>query len=263
MNRLSWIFIGVSAVLVILISFFFLKPRITSAWQTYQNIKSAKQQLTDAAKEKEILSQLSQNDKLASVHDIAEGYIPESQDSGDLVIELTALAGQNNLQVSQFSLDSGASASSSSSNSSSANTSNDDTTPTSSTSSGSSSSTSSTSSGSSSASTQSSSNATEVKFSVSISGAFTDFENFLKGVETGNRLISISSINLSTDQTGMKAQLLGKAYWKKSSSLTSNLSNITISQKTIDKFLSLKTYGTPINLPTESGFGRTDPFANY
>jgi len=231
-NRLSWTFVSVTLAILLITGIFYLWPTISNTWQIYQKEKKAKIDLSDAAKKKDILDNLSKNDKLKNVYSIAANYIPENQDSGDLVIELTAIAGQSNLKVTQFSLDSAVVAKSNNDNTSAPKE-------------------------------KATSDAGEVKFSLKIEGSFADYKNFLKNTETGSRLISFTTMSLSQAEGSFSAQVSGKAYYKKASTLESTLANINIPQATIDRFISLKTYGTPINLPTETGFGREDPFAAY
>ncbi len=255
MNRLSWIFVGTTSVIIILALGFYFFPSAKSSWQTYRKYKDAKKELLDTSKKIEILNNLSQGDRLTTVYNIASGYIPQDQASGDLVIELTAIAAQSNLKVNQFSLDTAKTSSSSSSSSNSPDSSDTSKSSTS------------TSSDSSSSTTQKADSnltgATEMKFSITLTGGFSDFQGFLKGVETGSRLISFTTIALSGDKDSFKAQLSGKAYWKKAAKIDPTLANVDIPEKTINKFLGLKTYGNKIDLPTESGFGREDPFAGY
>ncbi len=247
MSRTSWIFVAATAVIIGVIGFLWLRPVVASSWKTYSDTQIAKKDLIEASKKKEVLENLAKNNQLASLYDIASKYIPESSNSGELVIELTAMAAQSNLSVDQVSLedkkDTGAQ---------------DETTPTTDNKTKTNETTSASSSN-----TSSSGNNNEVNFSLKVTGTFPDFLNFLKNTETSSRLISFTAMTLAQETDKFTAQLTGKAYWRKGSSLDKTLANIEISQDTINKFQNLKTYGTPINLPTESGFGRTDPFAGY
>ena len=112
--------------------------------------------------------------------------------------------------------------------------------------------------------------AKEVDFTMKLSGSYSDLVNFLRGVESSSRLISIENLAIQmntetgTQQTAaLSAQIKGMAYYKPEVSLEATLANITVDQETVDKFFNLKTFGSPINLPTESGFGRNNPFENY
>lgn len=242
MNRMSWIFIFASVVIIALISVFFIRPIATSSWQIWNQNKQAKQDLADAAKKKEILENLSKNNKLNTVYDIASNYIPKDQRSGDLVIELTAIAGQSNLKVEQLNIDSGTTSAKTTETDTSKSTPTSTSTPT---------------------ANASNSDIKEIKFSMKVSGTFSDFLNFLKGTETSSRLITITSMSLTQTQNLLSAQVAGITYWNTSVALEKTLANIEIPQAIIDKFTQLKTYGSPINLPTESGFGRANPFVEY
>lgn len=252
MNRLSYIFIGTTFAIIALVSFFIIKPLITTSYNLYRDNVKAKQDLTDVSKEKEILTNLKKDNNLQNVYNIANNYIPETEQSGDLVIEISAIANQSNLKVEQFSIDSPTSSKSSSNDSASS----DGTT----TKSSSNTTNSTTNSNTNNTDT---SKAKEVNFSTKISGTFTDFVNFLKAADKNSRLISFNSIILNQTDVSFTAQLKGKAYWKKTTTNEKTLANINITTQTINKFLGLKTYGSPINLPTESGFGRADPFAKF
>lgn len=245
MNRISWIFIGVSALIFIAIGFFFSRPNVTSAWQTYTQIQTAKNDLDAAAKKKEILTTLSKNNQLSNLYDIATKYIPESGDSSGLVIALSAMAGESNLKVDQLTFETAPPAGGAKA----------DTTDTTKTETPAATSTNTSDKSATTTGVQ------EIKFNMTVSGTFPDFLNFLKSVESSSRLITFSKMSFSQSDTTFQAQLSGTAYYKKGNSLETTLENIKISQDTINKFQNLKSYGTPINLPTESGFGRTDPFA--
>ncbi|AKM82070.1 TPA: hypothetical protein DD449_03150 [Candidatus Berkelbacteria bacterium] len=228
MNRLSWIFIGSTSLIVVLFSYFILKPMVNNSWQIHNEIKKTKTDLQDASKKKEVLTALSKNNQLDTLYGIASKYIPLSQNSSELVIEMSAVANQANLKVEQFSLDNSAPKAATT------------TTPT--------------------TSTSAVSGVTELKFSIKVSGNFSDFLTFLKNTETSSRLITFNSMQLATTDNVLSVQLIGSAYWQKDSNLDQTLTNVTVTQSTIDKFQNLKSYGTPINLPAESGFGRTNPF---
>lgn len=238
MNRTSWIILLCTVVICIGIGFFFSWPQTNSTWKVYSETKNAKKELTEISKKKDVLTNLSKNNQLTNLFNIASNYIPEIQKSGELVIELTAIAGQNNLKVEQVTLDTGETPSAA-----------DDATDTA------------TTDKTAAATPAADPNAiSEIKFSMKVSGGFNDFLNFLKTTETSSRLITISAMDLTQAETGFSAQIAGKTYYKKGTNLEQNLANVKISQETIDKFQNLKTYGTPINLPTESGFGRVNPF---
>lgn len=246
MNRLSWIFIGSTLIIILAVSFFIASPLAKSCYKAYKDKKQAKQELIDAGKKKDFLTSMSKSDKLTSIFNIASSYIPETQNSSDLVIGLTAIASGSNLSVQQLSMENSTSSTQSKTATQDTDSSKPATTPAPTT-----------------TPAKDADKASEVKFTIKLAGSFPDFENFLKGIETGSRLITITAMVLAQGQDSFTAQLTGKAYYKKGTVLEKTLANIEIPQETIDRFLSLKTYGTPINLPTESGFGRTDPFAEY
>ena len=247
MNRTSWLICGVTLAILAVLGLFYLWPVSKSSWQIYNQEKQAQKDLSDASKRKEVLTALSQNNQLTDLFAIASQYIPENANSSDLIIQLSAMASQNSLTVDQVSLEGQNQSSSTSQEQATTNQSSTANTNTS------------TAKGS-------ASNATaiqEVDFALKVSGSFGDFLNFLKSTETSSRLITIKAMNLTQANGTLTADLKGKAYWKKGTSLENNLANITISQETINKFQNLKSYGSPINLTTESGFGRPDPFAGF
>jgi len=239
MNKTSWIFVGVTFIICAGISFFFIRPAVSSSWTTYKETQTAKKDLENISKRKDILNELTKNTQLNTLYDTASTYIPEEANSGALIIELTAIANNAKMQVEQVSLESN-NASATPQEDSSANTQSQ--AP---------------------AASASGNNIQEVPFTMKLSGTFADFQKFLQNTETSSRLITISGMTLSQNDTAFTASITGKTYWKKGSTLESNLNNIQISQATIDLFKNLKTYGLPINLPSESGFGRTDPFATF
>jgi len=226
MNRISWIFISVTTVICLLIGFIITRPNATNAWKIYNDTQTAKNDLTQVSKKKEILTTLDNNSQLENLFNIASKYIPENDNSSALVIGLSALAGGSNLNVDQLTFENVVPATTDPKNTT--------TPPTGGT--------------------------KELTFSMTVSGTFPNFLNFLKNTETSSRLITFSKMGFSQTDTNFIAQLSGTAYWKKGNSLETTLDNIKISKETIDKFQNLKSYGTPINLPTESGFGRANPF---
>lgn len=237
-----------------MIAFFIIRPIVVSSWKIYQDDKNAKKELEDVSHKKAILEKLAGDENLATVYSIASKYYPEKQNTGDFVIELTAIANQSNLKVEQFSFDSGVSSPKS--------TTSDDTSTSTSTKSADSS-TSASSSSSNSSGSSSPSGGGEIKFSMKLNGSFLDFTKFLKGAETSSRLFTITSLNITQGESNVSLQISGKTYWNKAELGEITAANLNLSSQTISKFLSLKTYGTPINLPTESGFGRVNPFESF
>lgn len=242
----------ITLIVVAAICFFLIRPVTTSIWASWKGLQQARSDLTNLAEKKQILEALKNNPDLANVGGIALKYIPQESDSGELVVELAAIANNNNLKVEEMSME----------KSQETKTSEEVTTPT----------PKSTTSTQASPATSTTGGAKEVDFSMKLSGSFGDFLNFLRGVESTSRLISLESIALQMNttttgqqqpQAALSAQIKGVAYYKPDVSLEPILANINVSQETIDKFLNLKPFGSPINLPTESGFGRTNPFENY
>jgi len=240
MSRASWIIVSVTFALCAIIGFFWTRPVIMSDLSALEQTQKAKDELTAATQKKEALAQLKDNDQLAKLNAIAVKYIPEEANSSELVLELTGMANQNKLTVDSFSLTNQAAATPAAS---------DDPTATKT---------------AAPAKTTGPGGSQEVGFSMTVSGSFLDFLNFLKNSESSSRLVSLQTmgLNQSEGQGTVKftANLAGKAYYKKGSSLAADLANIQISTDTIAKFQNLKTFSTPINLPAEAGFGRTNPF---
>lgn len=204
-----------------------------SAWKIYKETQTAKSDLAQVSKKKEVLTALANNSQLGSLFDIASKYIPEGDNSSELVIGLSAMATESKLGVDQLTFDSIAPAPAKT-----------DTTTTPGTP----------------ATPDANAGTKELTFTMTVSGTFPDFLNFLKSTETSSRLITFTKMSFSQSDKSFLAQLSGTSYWKKGNTLETTLDNIKISKETIDKFQNLKSYGTPINLPTESGFGRTNPF---
>lgn len=244
MSRLSWIFIGATSLIVLVFGYFFFYPQITNILKIYNDLGTNQAKLNDINKEKEILNNLSKNNQLQSLFDIASKYIPEEQKSGELVIELTAIAKQSNMKVEQISLDSAKTATGATPSSDTTQTDTSKTNTTTST-----------------TPTTNTNEATNVDYAIKISGSFSDLIKVLQSIESSSRLITISKIQLTQTTDVITAQIDGSAYYKKGVSVTNNVKNVEITKKTIDMFQNLKTYGSPIDLPTESGFGRENPFA--
>lgn len=237
MNRTSWIFIAVTSTICLVIGLFFTRPNVINTLEIYRETQTAQSDLTQVSKKKEILTSLADNNQLGSLFDIASKYIPESDNSSELVIGLSAMAGQSKLGVDQLNFENAAPAPKPTPAPATSGTTT--TTP---------------------ATDNTNTGTKEITFSMTVSGTFPDFLNFLKNTETSSRLITFSKMSFSQTSGSFIAQLSGTSYWKKGNTLETTLDNIKISKETIDKFQNLKSYGTPIDLPTESGFGRTNPF---
>lgn len=245
--NLSLVFISVTILIVFAISYFYLNPHLNSAWQNYKEIKKSQETLKEISQKKEILVKFSKNSQVGDAYTIASNYIPEEEKSGDLVIGLSEMAKQSNLKVEQISFDKVAQSASSSANKSTDTNANANA-----------------NTNTNSSTESKDSKVSEIDFSMKVSGTFADFILFINNLEKSSRLATINSMDLtqSTDK-GFGAELEGKAYYQKTTDLDTGLTAINISQEIINKFKNLKSYGQPINLQTESGFGRPDPFSAY
>lgn len=252
MNKTSWIIVGGTGFICIVIAYFFLYPNVKQVFDIRKKTQIAKNELDVLNKKQEVLAALSKNNQLGGLYDIASKYIPESENSSDLVIELTSMANQANMKVDQISLDAATAPKAAATDTATTDakttsdakaTATDTTTDTTTT-----------------TPTDVKTNLSELKFSLKISGSFSDFLIFLKSTETSSRLLTFDNMSLSQSETNFSVQVSGFSYYKKGTSLENTLDNIKITEATINKFKNLKTYGVPINLPTESGFGRTNPF---
>ena len=247
--NLSLVFISVTILIVFAISYFYLSPKLSSAWQNYKEIKKSQETLKEISQKKDILVKFSRDKKVSDAYTIASNYIPEEEKSGDLVIGLSEMTKQSNLKVEQISFDKVATSSSSSTSSSTDTNANSN---------------SDTKGNTSSSTDNKSSKVSEINFSMKVSGTFADFMLFINNLEKSSRLVTINSMDLTQAiDKSFSAQLEGKAYYQKTADLDTSLAAINISQDIINKFKNLKSYGQPINLQTESGFGRPDPFSTY
>lgn len=248
MKSRSLFIIGIAFVIIAAISFLFIKPPATVILKAWQDLKRSEEELKQSEERNKITADLDQNkDEINRVATIARKYIPEDSKSGDLILELTAIAANYNLRVEKTSLE----------KSQATKESTDETTDA----------TKKTATPQPSASASASSGSVQnVDFTMSLSGSFIDYLEFLKNVETSTRLIIIKSMTVQMGQepaSPVTFQLVGTAFYKPKVTIADNLDNIKVSQETIDTFLNLKTYAQPINLPQESGFGRVNPFENY
>lgn len=241
MNRNSWLIIGATFLICLAYGFFFIRPVVTNSFQTYRQIAQAKKELNDINKKKEILTKISQNDQLKNLYQTAIQYLPQEADSSNLVLELSALASQNNLKVEQISSSTTKAATQENQDTSTNNSNQNNQQNT--------------------TNSQSEPGGSQTAdFELKVSGTFSDYLNFLNNLETSGRLISIPKMNLTQGTGTFSAQLSIKAYWKKGLSLEKNLANINVSTDTIQKFQNIKSNSTPINITTEQGFGRPNPF---
>lgn len=241
------IILAVTFFVVAALAFFLILPVASSILASWRSLGEARQNLATIDEKKAVLEKLQNTPELQSITDIAKKYIPEDQQAGELVLEITSMAVANNLKVEQTSL------------AKSQTTTKTDETPTPSPKSK--------TGPSPSTSPKIEEQTKTVDFTMQISGSFGDFMNFLKSIETGSRLITVKNISLQTksgaDKITFSVQMSGGAYYKSKVTLEDTLENIKISPETIEDFLNLKAYSQPINLPSESGFGRTNPFENY
>lgn len=250
MKNKSLFILTVTFVIVLGIAIFLIRPVVSSILASYKDLSQTKENLKLIEEKKQILESLKSNQDLTKVAEIAEKYIPKEEESGQLIIELTAMAQANNLRVEQTSIEKSKDTSTTANIDASA-TGKATSTP------------SPTTSGS-----ASTSQIKTVNFTEKLNGSYIDFINFLKALEASSRLILVKNISMQTKtEQGKPAsfdvQLSGSAYYKSKVDLEQNLTNIKITEETLNKFLNLKSYGQPINLPGESGFGRTNPFENY
>jgi len=250
MKSKSLLIIGLTMIIILGISFFIIKPPATDIWKAWQNLKRSGEELKQSEERNKITADLKQNkDEITRIATIAEKYIPKESESGDLVLELTAIANNYNLKVEKTSLE----------KSQTTKEASDETTDTTNKTK--------TAQPQPSASASASSGSVQnIDFTMSLSGGFIDYLNFLKNVETSTRLIIVKSmtIQMSKEEGGpVTFQLVGTAFSKPKVTVADNLDNIKVSKDTINTFLNLKSYAQPINLPQESGFGRTNPFEGY
>lgn len=236
MNRNMVIIIITSALVFGALIIFQIRPNVIDAWKIIQDTRIIKKEVNSATGKEKVLAVLAKDARINTIYDIAAKYIPETQSSGELVIELSAIANQNNLKVKKVSLETTPSPSR---NVSTDETDTKETQPTPET---------------------SNEPLKQLKFSLTLDGSFPDFLNFIKSAETSSRLITFSTLNLNRTTDNLTAEISGVAYYKPKTTLKDELEDIQVSQATINQFQNLKTFGTPINLPTESGFGRVNPF---
>lgn len=249
MKKKSWTILGITFLIILAIIFFLIRPTIVSVLESWQNLEQAKGELKAAEEKKEILNTLRANKDLNLVAEIAKKYLPQEPEVGQLVIELTSLAEANNLKVESTTF--GKEGESGQGNK-------EGTTPTPQT----------TTSGAPAQSSQ------VMGFDLILSGTFLSLINYVQVLEKSSRLITLETVSLTQlkgEQTagataapsGITAQISGQAYFKKEVSIEKNLENLKVSEETLKTFLNLKTYSQTINLPAESGFGRSDPFEEY
>jgi len=239
MNLASITVITLTVLIIGAFSFFFCWPLVRDGIKIYKETKKAETDLADLSTKKELLTKLSQNNQLTELKTIASKYIPQEVDSSGLILELTAIANQNQLLVEQTSLNTQVatvkkqedSDTSQSNNNNQSNTKQTDQAA-----------------------------AQTVNFNLKVNGTYADFIKFLAGTETSSRLISLDSLGLSQTDKSFTASISGKAYWKVVSTQESTLANIKISDDVISKFKNLKTFSAPLTLTKDEGFGRNNPF---
>jgi len=249
MKSNSLLIIGITFIIILGITFVIIKPPATAILKAWQDLKRSEGELKQSEERNTITADLKQNeDEINRIATIAKKYIPESSESGDLILELAAIAGNYNLKVEKTSLEKSQTTQPSPEETTST-TNKEKSTPQPGTS-----------------PSASSGGVQNVDFTMSLSGNFIDYLNFLKNVETSTRLIVIKSMAVQMGQekdSPVIFQLVGMAFYKPKVTIADNLDNIKVSQETINAFLNLKSYAEPINLPQESGFGRANPFEGY
>lgn len=234
-------------IIIVGLVIFLIGPVASLIFSSWRDLASTKENLKIIEQKKQVLDSLKNNPNLSRVGKIAEDFIPKEEDAGQLVIELTAMGQGNNLTIEQISIEK-----SKETTAQQAATETGKATPT----------------PTSAATPSTAAEAKTVDFTMKINGNFSDFMNFFKATETSSRLIVIKKISMQTKTEGDKnptfnVELSGSAYYKSEVSVEQNLANIEIPDEVIQGFLNLKTYGQPIDLPGESGFGRSNPFENY
>lgn len=243
------IIIIISLIVISGIGFFLIRPVATSLLASWKELENARNNQKTIQEKRAVLDELKQNSDLSRIDEIAKKYIPSTDESGQLVLELSAIAQSQNLKVEETSLEKSQTAAQTPAPETQAATpENQAPLP-----------------------TQPAAETIEkVDFSIKVSGSFQSFMSFLYVIETSTRLITLQSISMQAkteqDLTNFSAQIKGNAYYKKNVDLnpdSENFNNIKISQEITDRFLELKTYGQPIELPEETGFGRTNPFEEY
>lgn len=242
--------LAVTFLIVAAIIFCLIRPVISSIWDSWRNLEKARAELQNIEEKKKILEALKNNPDVSSVGQIALKYIPKDTESGELVVELAAIAQTNNLKVEEITMEKSKETPKPEEETEATKKSSPtpQITPT------------------------NTSGIKEVTFSIKVSGAYTDLIAFLRGIESSSRLIAIKNLALQVNQSQNKdtpnaitlsSQMSGTAYYKTEILKEETIQNIQVTQDTIDKFLNLKTFGSPINLPAEQGSGRSNPFENY
>lgn len=251
----KFIILGITFIIMAILGVFLIWPVFSSIWSSWKTLNQTKTDLKVMEEKKQILAQLEEK-TVTSVADIAEKYIPKESESGQLVIELAAMAQANNLKVEQTSLEKSKTSKTSEETTSEKATPTPSAAPTVSPSGGGS-------------KFSFPNDVKTVDFSMTVNGNFSDFLNFLKTIETSSRLIALKNLTLqqkanSDKTTSFTAQITGVAFYKKDLTIDKDkIESLKIPDEAFQKFLNLKTYGQPIDLPTESGFGRNNPFEGY
>lgn len=251
MKNNTIIILGLTTLVIIAIGFFFVKPVVSSVLSDWNSLNKAREDLRAVEEKKNVVEELKKNPNLSNISTIALKYIPETSESGSLIIELTAMANQNNLKVVRTAMEQQKTTKTTSSEDTDSGTKSKTPAP-------------------STSATPASSDYKELQFSITLNGTYSDFMNFLRAVDSSTRLISLKMLALRIGEqkagqttANFDADITGVAFYKPDVSVEKNLENLKISDDVIQKFLNLKTYGSPINLPTESGFGRSNPFEGY
>jgi hypothetical protein len=220
MSRVSLYIIGASILIILSFSAIFIYPVAKQSFFYYTETKQTEKNLNEVKQKEKVLFSLSKNESLLKVvFNNANNFIPKSEQEGVLILELTAMAKQSNLNFSQSSVETSVKAKKTiDEEENGAKTPNKNTLP-----------------------------ADEVKFNFSVSGNLSDFISFLKKVETSSRLISITDITTSQGKDGFTAQITGKAYFKEFNTKDIKTGSINISDEIMNKFKNLKTYSSAVN----------------
>lgn len=242
------IIIAITLLIIAAISFFVIRPVVSSVLIAWNELNSSKENLKIIEEKKAILDGLKNDSNVKTVASIADKYIPQNEDSGELILELAAMAQTNKLKVEQTSLEKSQETKTAESTEETGAKPESAVTPI--------------------PAPTPAPDAKKIGFSMSVAGTFPDFMNFLRSIESSTRLITLDDISMQskvgTDNVvAFTAEISGTAYYKKDTSLTDDLDNIKITDETMQRFVNLVTYGKPIDLPTEEDFGRTNPFENY
>ena len=95
----------VTFIIISLIGFFVIRPVVSSIWSSWRSLEQARTDLKSVEEKKKILEALKDNPDLSSVGEIALKYIPQESASGELVVEIAAIASANNLTIEEITME--------------------------------------------------------------------------------------------------------------------------------------------------------------